>query len=161
MDGGGWHQDFRLQEIKTCCCNLGGLTTEDSTWYILFLVFVDLADITINNKMGQSKCHRIYKIFMKESWIKSFGLLSRAWCPGVICYKPPCCLCNPRNWRWRNCVKSPWFPECPLPRGAATGQPALGPLNNIWTIIWTSDSWIKQWIGCLKKKRMIYYKKFI
>ena len=41
----------RLQENKTCCCNRRGSSTEDSTWYLVFVVkFVDLADITINNK---------------------------------------------------------------------------------------------------------------
>ena len=43
----------RLQETKTktCCCNRWGSSTEDSTWYLVFVVkFVDLADITINNK---------------------------------------------------------------------------------------------------------------
>ena len=46
----------RLQENKTCCCNQRGSSTEDSTWYLVFVVkFVDLADITINNKQfGQA-----------------------------------------------------------------------------------------------------------
>ena len=40
----------RLQETKTktCCCNQWGSSTEDSKWYLVFVVkFVDLADITI------------------------------------------------------------------------------------------------------------------
>ena len=43
-----WIQETKT---KTCCCNRWGSSTEDSTWYLVFVVkFVDLADITINNK---------------------------------------------------------------------------------------------------------------
>ena len=42
-----WIQETKT---KTCCCNRWGSSTEDSTWYLVFVVkFVDLADITINN----------------------------------------------------------------------------------------------------------------